>query len=294
MSLRSGGYLRVFVFVSVLCLTGVAAFAADPKAFTPLPNVIKIDSPDPAVPERMAKLSGIWHGQWQWDGQRQWTTIVVERITPNEAFCIYSWGPSGDRGGWMRRRGMIAGGKIIMKTSHDTIELEPKNDTETLARFARGTFSAKATLSKEGPQFLSEYAAGFKPESVSLSPPGEWKFWTRLPEDIKVTPPESDVPPEIAQFSGIWQGNYSDTDRVTIVVEKLSATETVVVHSASPKSGSGDWKRVNATIVENQLVLKYGEPQRVVVLRVTEPKHMTAEFTHTGEGWSVQGSLEKR
>ena len=48
---------------------------------------------------------------------------------------------------------------------------------------------------------------------------GELKANTPLPDDAHITIPDSNVPPEIAVFSGIWEGLWENGRQATIVVE---------------------------------------------------------------------------
>lgn len=52
-----------------------------------------------------------------------------------------------------------------------------------------------------------------------------------LPEDVKIVKPRPDVPPEIAAFSGRWEGNWDRTLDVIIIVEEITNTEAKVIHA---------------------------------------------------------------
>ena len=56
---------------------------------------------------------------------------------------------------------------------------------------------------------------------------GELKANTPLPDDAQITIPDSNVPPEIAVFSGIWEGLWENGRQATIVVERIELPDTV-------------------------------------------------------------------
>ena len=68
-----------------------------------------------------------------------------------------------------------------------------------------------------------------------------------LPDDVRVVAPATDVPQELARFSGAWSGAWRDKGGVdtqcnTLVIEQVHANGFLrVVYSvgASPRMGSG-------------------------------------------------------
>src|SRR5262245_41225922 len=68
-----------------------------------------------------------------------------------------------------------------------------------------------------------------------------------LPDDVRVIPPATDVPQDLARFSGAWSGAWRDAGGVdtqcnTLVIEEVHANEFLrVVYSVgvSPRMGSG-------------------------------------------------------
>jgi hypothetical protein len=52
-----------------------------------------------------------------------------------------------------------------------------------------------------------------------------------LPENLQVVPPESDLLPEVAAFSGIWEGKWADRQDVVIVVEKINKNRANIIIS---------------------------------------------------------------
>lgn len=80
---------------------------------TPMPNTLNIISPDPSISE-IAKCSGIWEGTWD-NPCLQATTIVLEKIDPNEVTAIYSFGScSGYPAGLRKAFGRITNSSTII------------------------------------------------------------------------------------------------------------------------------------------------------------------------------------
>jgi hypothetical protein len=105
------------------------------REWTPLPGEVNIITPGPDVPSKLAKLSGIWQGNWtdmgQWGDPRfagtvgRAVTIVVEQITASQANMIYSWGSwRNDTPGWFRADATVKEDKIVM--------VSPRGATTTL------------------------------------------------------------------------------------------------------------------------------------------------------------------
>lgn len=52
-----------------------------------------------------------------------------------------------------------------------------------------------------------------------------------LPATLNIVPPSSDVPPEIAAFSGIWDGKWSNEQDTVLVIEKIDTQKAEVIIS---------------------------------------------------------------
>ena len=52
-----------------------------------------------------------------------------------------------------------------------------------------------------------------------------------LPATLNIVPPESDIPPVIAAFSGIWEGQWMGFQDAILVVEKIDKNKAVVILS---------------------------------------------------------------
>ncbi len=83
------------------------------EELSPLPNDIKIISPDRDLPSNIIALSGHWAGRW---GCILPSQLVVEKIEENSATIVYSWGEhlSGKfRKGWNREEAKISSSGTI-------------------------------------------------------------------------------------------------------------------------------------------------------------------------------------
>ncbi len=83
-----------------------------PHPDLPLPVNLKIRPPAPAVPDRLAALSGAWLGTIY--NSRDYL-IIVEAIDGAEAEIVYAWGPrhfEPDNPGWSRHRATIEDGVL--------------------------------------------------------------------------------------------------------------------------------------------------------------------------------------
>jgi len=52
-----------------------------------------------------------------------------------------------------------------------------------------------------------------------------------LPEEINIVVPGPDVPPEIAAFSGRWEGNWDRTLDAILVVTEINQREATVIYA---------------------------------------------------------------
>ena len=59
-----------------------------------------------------------------------------------------------------------------------------------------------------------------------------------LPDDIKIVAPATDVPKEIAAFSGAWEGESGSKDvGVALIVEEINSKEVKVIFCRGERSG---------------------------------------------------------
>jgi hypothetical protein len=139
-----------------LCLSVAMAQVHEP----PLPSQLQIKPPGAGVSPRLAQLSGIWEGSWDYEprgpggGQALFPMDVTGRglkiaiagINPPRVKAIYSYGGSADQPGkWFRvRNASVSGDNIILKWGKPgeqrTVTLSPSGSPTT----------ANATLQLEG------------------------------------------------------------------------------------------------------------------------------------------------
>lgn len=100
-----------------------AAERVDCRAWTPLPEDLRVDEPGAGVAAQLHGFSGVWNGTWK-DSRGQWngcTTLVVEQIEA-EGFVqlVYSFGaPHSERGavaGYYRGSGQVRAGVLEVIT----------------------------------------------------------------------------------------------------------------------------------------------------------------------------------
>ncbi|MDO8283308.1 MAG: hypothetical protein Q7U10_11930 [Thermodesulfovibrionia bacterium] len=73
---------------------------------------------------------------------------------------------------------------------------------------------------------------------------------TPLPETINIVPPSSDVPPEVAAFSGAWQGIFFGALNVTFVVEEINTQSANVIYSwGDSPGGPGGYQYATANVI---------------------------------------------
>jgi adenylate cyclase len=73
-----------------------------------------------------------------------------------------------------------------------------------------------------------------------------------LPTTIRIEPPVADLPPEVAAFSGTWEGRWEGDVPGRLVVERIDAEWARVVYAWGDDPGGrfkGDWGRVPAKVL---------------------------------------------
>jgi imidazolonepropionase-like amidohydrolase len=73
-----------------------------------------------------------------------------------------------------------------------------------------------------------------------------------LPEDVKVVAPAADLPPELAAYSGTWEGAWGNVLKSRLVVEQIDAETARVIYAwADHPEGrfTGGWARVRAQVL---------------------------------------------
>ena len=73
-----------------------------------------------------------------------------------------------------------------------------------------------------------------------------------LPEDVQVVAPAVDLPPELAAYSGTWEGAWDNVLKSRLIVEQIDAEVARVIYAwADHPQGrfKGGWARVRAKVL---------------------------------------------
>lgn len=181
-------------------------------------------------------------------------------MSHQQAIAVYSWGKYKDReGGWTRYERKIEPGKITVASEKD--------------------LSITFTLSDDGEKLEGEYKRPSKSQinyvTMQQQPPTSTVTFstegspTPLPANVKIAPPQPDLPKHITIFSGAWRGTWDNGRLTTLIVERIEAKvvygvmmgiEAIVVYSWGPlKKESGGWRRYIGEIEPGKLKLSNPE-----------------------------------
>jgi len=73
---------------------------------------------------------------------------------------------------------------------------------------------------------------------------------TPLPNKITITPPSSDIPKELAAFSGGWKGIFFGGFEVTLIVQTIKKENVHLIYSwGENMAGPGGYYRVLANVI---------------------------------------------
>lgn len=53
---------------------------------------------------------------------------------------------------------------------------------------------------------------------------------TQLPATINIVPPSPEIPPQIAAFSGIWEGKWRGYTDIVLVVERIDTQKAEIIY----------------------------------------------------------------
>lgn len=87
------------------------------------------------------------------------------------------------------------------------------------------------------------------------------------PVEVQITPPKADVPPDVAAFSGVWEGEWNSRVPALLIIEQVRPTWATVLHfsSSHPDGQVYDRReRVKARVLPGGK-LQWGVPGRVVL-----------------------------
>ena len=121
---------------------------------------------------------------------------------------------------------------------------------------------------------------------------------TRLPDELKITPPDSSIPPEVAAFSGKWVGSWEDRLHSILVVQKIhppDAKGAFKVEAIYSRGVHSPWfittpgfRDVQGEIKDGQLTLWLGRAN--AYYRVSSPSTLQGEW-HSGAVY--KGTFQK-
>jgi len=80
------------------------------------------------------------------------------------------------------------------------------------------------------------------------------------PENLNITPPSPGLAPELAAFSGIWEGNWDGGLASRLAVEQIDTESARVVYAwdDSPPYFKGGWTRIRAKVSGGKI--EWGTP----------------------------------
>ena len=65
----------------------------------------------------------------------------------------------------------------------------------------------------------------------------------------KIIPPDPNLPPEVAAFSGRWEGIWKNGSKLVLVVERIDAKNAWIIYSWCSPKGSSNYDRYKADMV---------------------------------------------
>jgi len=133
---------------------------------------------------------------------------------------------------------------------------------------------------------------------LAIMPVLSWGQGPPLPSDVKIIPPDPNLPKELAAFSGRWGGEVPFQVRsreferkIIVIIEEIYQKEAKVVYAwgkvkgwTGPGSGEG-WKRSTGSIKSNTIVLEVPEMKSDVQLTIGKDLN-SIEYTYYSGGTS--------
>ena len=89
-----------------------------------------------------------------------------------------------------------------------------------------------------------------------------------LPDDIKIVAPATDIPKEIAAFSGAWEGELASRGRgVALIVEEINFKEVKVIFCMAEVSGVNETPaycdRSKGIVIPEKQQIKFGPAEKL-------------------------------
>lgn len=109
----------------------------------------------------------------------------------------------------------------------------------------------------------------------------------QLPEGLKIIPPASNVPPRIANYSGIWEGRWLESrQEVKIAIVEINPPDVKAIRAWGFRKGQpAGWKREKGTIVGDDKLLLTGRNSELELTPTDNPDIIRAEITVVVDPW---------
>ncbi len=183
---------------------------------------------------------GSWEGSFN-NGRPTW--LIVENLTgENNVMVRYGVGKWGQaRESEQRRQATIRDGVLRFELKNGAaLTYRLRQDKNLEAHWARGAWQN---------DFLLTRAVGAPRKTASLDTCDD-----PLPNVI-VIPPDANVPPHLARFSGIWRGRWNGIRCSRLAVDLVEATGDVryVLSMAETRNREGDYRAGYGKIEDGKL-----------------------------------------
>ena len=89
-----------------------------------------------------------------------------------------------------------------------------------------------------------------------------------MPDDIKIVAPAEDVPDNIAEFAGVWEGKWGHFGtEAALVVEEINSKEAKVIYCEGEQSGfytnPAYYERYKAVVTPENLQIEFGPTEKI-------------------------------
>ncbi len=155
-----------FTIVSVLAVVFAVSQVRgsdDWRAITPLPDDVALERipADSSYSPKIARLSGVWHGQWKWNMNLSAgtealagvpVTLVIEKFFGRNVQAVYSLGAyEHAKAGWARILGVIEGNRIVFTVGPNKakITLRLTKENSALGEWEGGGLYFKAYFDRK-------------------------------------------------------------------------------------------------------------------------------------------------